>query len=158
MLRNTFEDHVTYSQNFILFLFHLYSAFYHFFQVPTVYFSRIFKINKDDNYVEVHFSCYLWNVKAWLRKFHCFRFTLLRDVAQYLWGSRNILSELIVFIPSLFGFMSLFFGLYRVLGDHVTYSQNFILFPRGFRLFFNTEEISNKSMIRHGCVSQHSFV
>ena len=54
MLRNTFEDHITYSQNFILFLFHLYSAFYHFFQVPTVYFSRIFKINKDDNYVEVH--------------------------------------------------------------------------------------------------------
>ena len=59
-------------------------------------------------YVEVNFSCYLWNVKAWLRKFHCFRFTLFRDFAQYLWGSRNILSELIVFIPSLFSFMSLF--------------------------------------------------
>ena len=40
MLRNTFEDHLTYSQNLLLFLIHLYSALCLFFPVPTVYFSR----------------------------------------------------------------------------------------------------------------------
>ena len=113
MLRNTFEDQVTYSQNFTLFLFGFLSLFSGPYRVLQSYLKK--KKERRQFYVEVNFSCYLWNVKAWLRKFRCFRFTLFRDVAQYLWGSRNILSELIVFIPSLFGFMSLFFGLYRVL-------------------------------------------
>ena len=41
MLRNTFEDHVTYSQN-LLFLFHLYLALCHYFSVSTVCFSRCY--------------------------------------------------------------------------------------------------------------------